>query len=225
MNFELNKIGLEMINVNIHDITDESGYIEALGQKAASEAVNKAKVEVADADRQDVIGSATAKREMDVEVAEQGALMAEGRKKAEAHHQVEIAEFEAAAIKSENESRAKMAVYNVELAEREAETKRRGEVTLAEASRDVLRAEKDEELARLEKQQIAQQMVEHQKIEIDTDAEAERLRRVAAGEADTLLAKYTADAEGIRKALEAKACGYERLITVCSERKDLAPPL
>ena len=83
VNFEFNKIGLDMINVNIRDITDESGYIEALGQRAASEAVNKAKVEVADADRQGAIGSATAKREMDVEVAEQEAQSATGKKQAE----------------------------------------------------------------------------------------------------------------------------------------------
>ena len=51
VNFELNKIGLEMINVNIRDITDESGYIEALGQKAAAEAINQAKIEVAAAER------------------------------------------------------------------------------------------------------------------------------------------------------------------------------
>jgi len=40
---ELKKIGLILINVNIRDITDESGFIEALGQKAASEAINQAK--------------------------------------------------------------------------------------------------------------------------------------------------------------------------------------
>ena len=68
-------------------------------------------------------------------------------------------------------------------------------------------------------------MIERQKIEIDADAEAERLRRVAVGEADALLAKYTAEAEGIRKVLEAKACGYEQLMRVCGERKDLAPAL
>ena len=33
---ELSKIGLEVINVNIRDITDESGYIEAIGKKAAA---------------------------------------------------------------------------------------------------------------------------------------------------------------------------------------------
>ena len=269
VNFELNKIGLEMINVNIRDITDESGYIEALGQRAASEAVNRARVEVADADREGAIGSATAKREMDVEVAqqdaqsvsgikqterdqriqvakfeaegiaseaesarrqavavaEQNALTAEGQKKAEAHQRVEIAEFEAAAIKGENESRAKMAAYNAELAEREAEARRRGDVALAESARDVLRAQREEETARLEKEQIAQQTVERQKVEIEAGAEAERLRLIARGEADAILARYEAEANGLRQVLEAKAAGYERLMAVCGERPDLAPAL
>ncbi len=269
VNFELNKIGLEMINVNIRDITDESGYIEALGQKAASEAINKAKVEVAVADREGAVGSASAKKEMDVDVAtqeaqsvtgqkgaerdqrvevakleaegitgeaqarraqevavaEQDALTAKGRKKAEAHQRVEVAELESAAVKGENESQAEIASYTATLEERKAEAKRRGEVAMAESARDVLRAEKEQEVARLEKIQVAQQLVEQQKIEIDADAEAGRLRRIAAGEADATLARYTAEAEGLQKVLEAKAQGYQRMIEVCGDRPDLAPAL
>jgi len=69
VDMELNKIGLQVINVNIRDITDESGYIEALGRKAASEAINQAKVEVAEADRSGEIGQATANRDQEVQVA------------------------------------------------------------------------------------------------------------------------------------------------------------
>jgi len=43
---ELEKIGLGLINVNIRDIEDESGYIEALGKRAAAEAINQALVDV-----------------------------------------------------------------------------------------------------------------------------------------------------------------------------------
>ncbi len=53
---ELNKIGLYLINVNITDITDESGYIESIGKKAASEAINQAKVDVAEQDARVAIG-------------------------------------------------------------------------------------------------------------------------------------------------------------------------
>jgi flotillin len=269
VNFELNKIGLEMINVNIRDITDESGYIEALGQKAASEAINQAKIEVAEAERQGSIGTATARREMDVRVAEQtaqsamgqkeaerdqrikvasfeaeglageadakrqqeiavaeqAALAVQGKKEAERDQRVGVANFEADAVKGENSSKAQIADYEATLEERRADAKRRGEVALAQAARDVLLAEKEQELARLDKTQIAQQMIERKKIEIDADAEAERLRRIANGEADAILAKYTAEAEGIRKVLESKAQGYHQLIEVCGTRKDLAPAL
>src|ERR1043166_3451848 len=42
---EINKIGLDLINVNVRDITDESGYIQAIGKRAAAEAIQRAKVE------------------------------------------------------------------------------------------------------------------------------------------------------------------------------------
>jgi uncharacterized membrane protein YqiK len=48
---ELKKIGLKLINVNITDIKDESGYIEALGKEAAAKAINEAKVSVAEQEK------------------------------------------------------------------------------------------------------------------------------------------------------------------------------
>ena len=66
---ELKKIGLVLINVNITDITDESGYIDAIGQKAASEAIQQARGDVADEQRKGEIRVANAEREKDVEVA------------------------------------------------------------------------------------------------------------------------------------------------------------
>lgn len=266
---EVNKIGLELINVNIRDITDESGYIEALGRKAASEAINQAKVEVAEAERGGSIGEASANREMQVEVANQTAqsamgqkqaerdqrikvakleaegisgeadaerereiavatqlaLAVQGRKQAEMDQRIRVAALEADAVRGENESKANIADYEAALAERRADAKRRGDVALANATRDVLIAEKEQELARLEKTELAQQMIERKKIEVDAEAEAERRRRIARGEADAVLAAYLAEAEGIRKVLEAKASGYQNLLEVCGERKDLAPAL
>jgi flotillin len=269
VSMEINKIGLDLINVNIRDITDESGYIEALGRKAASEAINQAKVEVAEADRSGAIGQSSANREMQVEVANQTAqsatgqkqaereqrikvakyeaetvsgeadaerereiavasqqaAAAQGRKQAEMEQRVKVATLEAEAVRGENESKANIADYQASLAERTAEAKRRGDVALANATRDVLVAEKEQELARLEKTELAQQMIERKKVEIDAEAEAERVRRIAKGEADAVLARYLAEAEGLRKVLDAKAAGYERLLAVCGDRKDLAPAL
>jgi flotillin len=66
---ELMKIGLVLINVNITDITDESGYIEAIGRKAASEAIQQAEIDVAEQQKRGSIGVADAQRVQTVEVA------------------------------------------------------------------------------------------------------------------------------------------------------------
>ncbi len=66
---ELNKIGLQLINVNITDITDESGYIDAIGQKAASEAIQKARGDVADNLKMGEIRVASADRDKAIQVA------------------------------------------------------------------------------------------------------------------------------------------------------------
>ena len=59
---ELKKIGLRLINVNVTDISDESGYIAALGKEAAAKAINDAKKSVAEQDREGSIGEANAKK-------------------------------------------------------------------------------------------------------------------------------------------------------------------
>ena len=102
---------------------------------------------------------------------------------------------------------------------------RRDEVALAAAARDVLAAEKEQELARLEKEEIAKQMIERKRIEIDAEAEAEKRRRITRGDADAIQARYLAEAEGVQKVLEAKASGHENLLAICGDRKDLAPLL
>jgi flotillin len=67
---ELAKIGLVLINVNITDITDSSGYIEAIGRKAASQAIQQARGDVADQEKMGEIRVAEAEREKMVKVAD-----------------------------------------------------------------------------------------------------------------------------------------------------------
>lgn len=116
---EINKIGLELINVNIRDITDESDYIEAIGKRAAAEAINRAKVEVAEQERDGSIGEAAALREQDVRVAEEQSKSEQGRKDAERAQRITIAELESQAITGEVESKRD---YEIATAERNAET-------------------------------------------------------------------------------------------------------
>ena len=67
---ELRKIGLKLINVNVTDIRDESGYIEALGKEAAAKAINEAKKSVAEQERFGEIGKAEADRDREIRIAE-----------------------------------------------------------------------------------------------------------------------------------------------------------
>ncbi len=222
VNTELNKIGLEIINVNIKDITDESGYIDAIGKKAAAEAINKAKVEVAQQEKLGAVGEASANKEKEVQVAEQTAQTFIGKTNAEREQRIKTAELEAQAVEGENISKANIAEYNATLAVKQADAFREGEVAKANAQRDVLLAQKEQEEAKLKKEELARQEVEKLKIQVQADAEAERARRVALGEADAIKAKYFAEAEGVKAVLEAKAKGYEDLVKISNNRPEIA---
>jgi len=91
---ELRKIGLVLINVNVTDITDESGYIEAIGQKAASEAIQKARGDVADNERMGEIRVAEAEQQKAVQVANAQKLKAIGTREAEREQIVRTSEIE-----------------------------------------------------------------------------------------------------------------------------------
>ena len=266
---EINKIGLTLINVNIRDITDESGYIEAIGKRAAAEAVNRAKVDVAQQERDGATGQAIADRERTINVAREQATSATGEKEAERQQRIAVAAFEAEAVTGEveskrnreivtaqreaettaakkqaereqrvqvagaeaqavdgeNKAQGAIAESNAHLAEVRAVAKQRAQVAAAKSDEAILVAERERELARLGKEQLAPQEVEKKRVEIDAEAVAERARREAKGQADAMLARYTAEAEGVRKVLEAKADGYRRMVEACAGRPEIAPTL
>ena len=97
---ELKKIGLRLINVNVTDINDESGYIEALGKEAAAKAINDAKKSVAEKDRDGEIGQANAQRDQRIQVAAANALAIKG----ENESKIEVAQSEALRREKEAES-------------------------------------------------------------------------------------------------------------------------
>jgi len=209
---ELNKLGLNLINVNITDITDDSDYIESIGKKAAAIAVNAAKADVAAANRDGDIGQAEANRTRDIQVAENAAAGEIGKKGADAAQRKEVAVLEATAIEGENTSKASIAEYNANLAEKEAEAMQRAEVARRTAEMEVQKAQYSLEQERLKAEEIVREEIAKTQIEIAAEAEAERQRRVASGEADAILAKYRAEAEGVQAVLEAKAAGYSNLV-------------
>jgi len=213
---EMRKVGLYLINVNIADITDESDYIESIGKKAASTAVEQARVDVANAQRDGAIGQAEADRTREIQVAQNNAEAEKGRKAAQADQRVYVEQQEAMAVGGENAAQAEIAKANADLAEAEASAKQRADVATAQAEAEIAKAKYDEEEQSLRASEIARETIAKQQVEIAAEAEAERQRRIARGEADAILAKYEAEAEGVQKVLEAKAHGYSNLVSSAS---------
>ncbi|MBI98992.1 MAG: flotillin [Euryarchaeota archaeon] len=209
---ELHKLGLYLINVNIIDITDESNYINSIGKKAAAGAVNKALVDVANAERDGAIGKANADREREVQVAQNVAESEKGQKAAEVDRRVYVQQQEATGVQGENISRAEIAAYQADLEEKEAEAMRRAEVARRTAEMEVQKAQYNLEQERLRAEEIVREEISKTQVEIAAEAEAERQRRIAQGEADAVLARYNAEAEGTKAVLEAKANGYKQLV-------------
>ena len=253
---ELNKIGLELINVNVTDIQDESGYIQALGKEAAAKAINDAKVKVANEVRTGAIGQAEAEQDQRVKVADANSRAevgeavanqqqrvnvadslslaeigeAEAKQKqrvsiAEANSRAEIGEADARAIAThgKNEANIKIANSNAERdiqvseADRKATAARKvaaakalEEAFFAEQKAETARAKM--ELAKREADEVVEADIEKQKAIIAAQAEAERRRETAKGEADAILAKYMAQAEGQEALLTKQAEGFQRLV-------------
>ena len=126
---ELAKIGLQLINVNITDITDESGYIDAIGQKAASEAIQKARGDVADNEKMGEVRVATAEREKTVQVADAQKEQAIGIRKAVRDQAIRVAELEKEQVVGE-----KAAAFAREAQVKAAERDMRVQVADADAS-------------------------------------------------------------------------------------------
>ena len=206
---ELKKIGLRLINVNVTDITDESGYIVALGKEAAAKAINDAKISVAEADREGAIGSANAERDQRINVS--------------------IANSEA--IKGENESKVQIAESEAVRREREAESLKRAiaaeKIQEAKALEESYAAQKAAELARasleqatLEADILVKAEIQKKEIELKAEAEAEQIRRLAKGEADALLLKMQAEANGMRDVLVKQAEGFAEIVKAAGGASD-----
>ncbi len=192
---ELHKIGLTLLNVNITDITDESDYIDSIGKKASATAVNQAKVDVAEQEKQGDIGKALAERD----------------------RRVSVASYNADAVKGENESRAHIALTNAVFAEKEAEAAQRSQVAKQQAEAQIQKARALAQTELLSADQVVPEEIKKKKIQIEAEAEALRNVLIARGEAEAILAIKQAEAEGIQKLLDAKAKGYKQLVEACGD--------
>ena len=198
---ELKKVGLKLINVNITDIVDESGYIEALGKEAAAHAINAARKSVAEKTRDGFIGEANAVQDERTQVAAANAQAVEG------------------------ENTAKIAVANSDSLrrQREAEAERTAiaseKVQTANALKESYAAEQEAEVARADRERSSQLAdiivpaeIDKRKVEIDAEATAENIRRIAKGEADAILFKAQAEAQGLYEVLTKQAQGLDQIV-------------
>jgi len=206
---ELKKIGLRLINVNVTDINDESGYIAALGKEAAAKAINDAKVSVAEADRNGAIGAANAEMEQRIRVSKSNSDAIEGENKAK----VQIAASEAYRREQEAESlRRATAAENIQAAmalEESYAAQRK-----AEEARAAL------EKARQEADVIVKAEIKKKEIELQAEAKAEEIRRHARGEADATLMRMQAEADGLREILTKQAEGFAELVKAAGGESD-----
>ena len=209
---ELSKIGLQLINVNVTDIQDESGYINALGQEAAAKAINDAKMSVAEKTRDGSIGQANARRDQTISVSS-----------AQASGKVGEAEAGAKAIEGENLAKIKIAESDALRRQREAEylrlataaektqaAKALEEAYLAEQIAEEARAKK--EMATRQADTIVQAEIDKQKQIIDAEAEAEQIRALARGEADSIFLRKEAEAKGLYEVLNKQAAGFDQMV-------------
>lgn len=209
---ELRKIGLKLINVNVTDIRDESGYIEALGKEAAAKAINDAKKSVAEQNRYGEIGKAEADRDKDIRIAE-----------TQRDTRIKTAAANALAVQGENTSKIDIANSDAQRREKEAEAARLAvaaeKVQAAKALQEAYQSERDAELARAERERATQQanivvpaQIDKEKLIIEAEAEAEKVRRLAKGEADAIFAKMDAQARGTLEVLSKQADGFNELV-------------
>ncbi|WP_457616795.1 flotillin family protein [Lutibacter sp.] len=203
---ELKKVGLKLINVNITDIHDESGYIEALGKEAAAKAINDAKISVAQKDRDGAIGQAQAVQDQRIQVAA-----------ANAH-----------AVEGENTAKIQIANSDAERRSREAEAEKIAiaseKVQAAKALEEAYAAERIAEDARAKRKEAEQGAdiivpaeISKRKVEIDAEAEAEQIRRIAKGEADAIFMKKQAEAKGMYEILTKQAQGLDQIVKAAGD--------
>ncbi|MDX2359772.1 MAG: SPFH domain-containing protein [Crocinitomicaceae bacterium] len=202
---ELNKIGLKLINVNVTDIKDESGYIEALGKEAAAKAINDARQSVAEKNRdgsigeananqdertqvasataQAKIGEAVASQKERIQTADAVALAMVGEAEAKKLERIKVSEANAIAVEGENG--AKIQVANSDAIRREAE---------AEANRVAIAAERVKEAKALEESYTAQK-----------EAEIGRAKRDEASQTANIIVPANIDKQKVEIDAEAEA--------------------
>ena len=201
---ELKKLGLILINVNVTDITDESGYIEAIGRKAASEAIQKARGDVADNERMGETRVADAEKEKAIQVANAKKDQAIGTREADREQTVKTAEIEQEqAVRLADLERIKLVGQQSAAFEKDAQIKdaeRDMRVKLANANAEAVKGEN-----------IAQAVVVNSTAELAVKkAEAFQLSETKKRQAEASVAEAEHKAQAVAAVARAERVEAER---------------
>ncbi len=204
---ELLKIGLVLINVNITDITDESGYIEAIGKKAASLAIQKARGDVADNEKMGEVRVAEAEREQAVQVANARKVREIGTREALRDQAVRVAEMDKEQTVGEESAK-----FGREAQVKDAEREMRVKLADAEAraieGENMAKADIAASRAELQvKEAEAYQLGESRKRQAEAavlEVEHHARAKAALAEAERIEAKRRAELEAPAKAEKAR---------------------
>lgn len=217
---ELKKFGLKLHNVNIRDITDDAGYIEALGKKSSAEAVNAAKIDVAVANKDGEIGTVKAKEAQNITVANTEAQIKIGeniaaQKALESDVALQIAQKEAVAA---TEKANIIALQATEKEMRELEALRKESII-------IVQAEADKKAQLIAAQAVAESLIikantEAKEVEILAKAKAEARKIEAQAEAEATFAGMKAQAEGLYELYDKQAEGFKNLISAAGSTNE-----
>ncbi len=204
---ELEKIGLVLINVNITDLTDGSGYIEAIGRKAASEAIQKARGDVAEQEKLGEVRVAEAERDKQIQVAEASKLREIGLRAAKREQAVRVAD-----LNKEQQVGEQRAAFGQNMEVAEADREKRIAVANANAIAFAGEAEAQAKVAEAEarllvKKAEAFQLGETRRREAEAavqEAQNRAMAKAALAEAEKVEAERRAAVEAPAKAEKAK---------------------
>ena len=225
---ELGEMGLELKTFTINDITDEEGYIEALGKEQIAKVKSAASIAEAEASKEREIRTAESMREQQIKTAEARKI----GKQAELEAETQIAESEKnkqlkiLAYQKEQETQKAVSdaayqiqsnitmkdVKNTEMDTAVLAEQRKKEVTEAQVQVQIIAEQKNIELAEKKAQRAEAELLatvikpaEAEKTRLELESEAQKFQQVQKAEANAEAKKLDAAAEADKLRLEGEA--------------------
>lgn len=215
---ELGTMGLEVKNFTITDISDENGYIKALGEGTIAQRKKDAEIQKAEAQREQ-----DEKTSENVKLGEQAKIKAETEiKEAEKEQQVKQAAFDEeqskAQAKAELAHDIQTSITQKEVIQAQADAelvKRQREKEIAEAriQVEIAQAQKNTELAEQKAIEKEKQLVS----DVIKPAEAEKERQAREADAQKYTAIKKAEAEAEKKKIDAEAEAQRKKVDAQAE--------